>query len=148
MLLEGRGLRYEVVDSVYSKEVEKGCVVEQDPAAGSMVKEERNIYLIINAVLDRTVALPNVVDISLRQATTILEASGFKIEKITYKPSEYKDLVLGVYQRGVEVKPEQMLRAESSIELYVGSGTTEEVKDSLQNTDNVIIDTLEEEFSF
>ena len=50
LLLEGKGLRYEVVDSVYSKEVEKGCVVEQDPAAGSMVKEERNIYLIINGV--------------------------------------------------------------------------------------------------
>lgn len=148
MLLEGKGLRYEVVDSVYSKEVEKGCIVEQDPVAGSTVKEERNIYLIINATLDRMVALPNVVDISLRQATARLEALGFKIAKVTQKPSEYKDLVLGVYMQGKLVHPDEMIKAESALELHVGSGTEEEVKDTLQNTDNIIIDSLEEEFKF
>lgn len=147
MLLEGKGLRYEVVDSVYSKDVEKGCIVEQDPVAGSMVKEERNIYLIINATLDRMVPLPNVVDISLRQASARLEALGFKIAKVTYKPSEYKDLVLGVYMYGKTVHPDEMIKAESSLELHVGSGT-EEVKDTLQSTDNIIIDSLEEEFKF
>ncbi len=147
MILEGKGLRYEVVDSVYSKNVEKGCVVEQDPAAGSMVKEERNIYLIINATLDRMVAMPYVVDISLRQATTILEASGFRIEKVTYKPSEYKDLVLGVYMRGVNVQPGEMIRAESALELHVGSGDME-VNDSLQTTDDVIVNSLEEDIRF
>ena len=149
LLLEGKGLRYEVVDSVYSKEVEKGCVVEQDPAAGSMVKEERNIYLIINATLDRMVALPNVVDISIRQATTILSASGFKVERVTYKPSEYKDLVLGVYMRGRQVHPDEMIKAESSLELYVGSGNTEAQKDSLSNSgDNIIKESLEEDIAF
>lgn len=152
MLIEGKGLRYEVIDSVYSKNVQKGCIVEQDPVAGSLVKEDRIIYIVTNASLDRMEALPNVVDISLRQAITTLEAADFKVVKITTKPSEYKDLVLGVYLSGKSVNPGEMIRAESGLELYVGSGMEEMVSDSTL-TDDVVVEegdaeSLEEEIVF
>jgi len=147
-LFEGKGLRYEVVDSLYSDAVPKGSIVEQDPAAGSIVKQDRKIYLITNAVLDEMVALPEVVDISVRQACAILEASGLRVERVVYKPSEYRDLVLGVYKRGFQVFPGEQLPSGSSIELYVGSGQNEEPADSLAIDSEVQEGSLEEEITF
>jgi len=146
-LFEGKGMRYEVIDSVYSDAVPKGAIVEQDPAAGSIVKQDRKIYLITNAVLDEMVALPEVTDISVRQAGTLLEASGFKIAKVTYKPSEYKDLVLGVYYRGRQVMPGETLLAGSGVELYVGQTDMEAEQDSTF-TDGAVEGSLEEELTF
>lgn len=146
-LFEGKGMRYEVIDSVYSDAVPKGAIVEQDPAAGSIVKQDRKIYLITNAVLDEMVALPEVTDISVRQAGTLLEASGFKIAKVTYKPSEYKDLVLGVYYRGRQVMPGETLLAGSGVELYVGQTDMEAEQDSTL-TDGAVEGSLEEELTF
>lgn len=124
-LLEGKGLLYEVIDSVYSKDVPKGFIVEQTPAVGSIVKQERKIYLVVNSHSDRAIPLPNVVDLSVRQATSIIEASGLRVEKVTYKPSDFKDLVLGVYYRGQELHEGIMLLDGSAVELYVGDGNGE-----------------------
>lgn len=128
-LLEGKGLLYDVVDSVYTKEVPKGYIVEQDPVAGSIVKQDRKVYLVINSHSEQMIPMPNVKDISLRQAITILEASGFKLQQITYKPSEYKDLVLGVHYGGQEIPEGELLLDGSAIELYVGNGEGD--KDSI-----------------
>ncbi len=129
-LLEGKELLYSVIDSVYTNDVPKGFIVEQDPVAGSIVKSERKVYLIINSYTDRTIPMPNVKDISLRQAITILEASGLRIKRITYKPSDYKDLILGTYCNGEEISEGVLLPDKSAIELYVGNGEGE--KDSIK----------------
>ncbi len=147
-LFDGKSLKYEVVDSVYSDAVPKGTIVEQDPAAGSMVKQYRKIYLITNAVLDEMVAIPEVTDISIRQAGTILEASGFRIDKVTYKPSEYNDLVLGVYYRGKQIMPGETLQAGSGIELYVGSNELDMEQDSITTMEGTAAGSLEEEITF
>lgn len=147
-LFDGKNLKYEVVDSVYSDAVPKGCIVEQDPAAGSIVKDSRKIYLITNAVLDQMVALPEVMDISVRQATTLLEASGFRIARIIKKPSEYQDLVLGAYQRGKQILPGDMLLAGSAIELAVGEVELYTGNDSIPDTDESASESFEEEITF
>lgn len=147
-LFDGKNLRYEVIDSVYSDAVPKGAIVEQDPAAGSMVKQDRKIYLITNAVLDEMVAMPEVTDISIRQAGTILEASGFRIDKVTYKPSEYQDLVLGVYYRGKAVLSGDLLPAGAGLELYVGSADLDMEQDSIPQAEMPVEGSLEEELTF
>ena len=42
-------LRYNVVDSVFSKDVAPGAIVELVPVAGSKVKENRIVFVTINA---------------------------------------------------------------------------------------------------
>ena len=103
-LLEGRGLQCEVVDSVYRRNAGRGLIVEQYPLAGAMVKSGRKIYLTINAKGVQMVALPQTIDLSVRQARVSLESAEFKIDSVIYKPSAYKDLVLAVYCDGKEVK--------------------------------------------
>ena len=49
MLIKEHELRSEVQDSSnYNPNYPKGAVIEQDPLAGSQVKEDRKIYLILN----------------------------------------------------------------------------------------------------
>ncbi len=124
-LLDNTDLLYEVVDSVYTKDVPKGYIVEQDPMAGSVVKSGRKVYLVINSHTEHVISLPNVIDMSLRQTITVLETSGFQISAVTYKPSDYKDLVLGVYYKDQEVPAGTMMLEGSAVELYVGNGEGE-----------------------
>lgn len=126
-LLEGRNMQYGIVDSVYRRDAPKGCVVDQYPAAGALVKQDRRIYLTINAKSTQMIPLPAAKDMSLRQAKAQLEGAEFVIEKVTIQPSEYKDLVLDVYCEGRDVNEGDRLPIGSKLDVWVGSGelTTE-----------------------
>ncbi|MBR1480338.1 MAG: PASTA domain-containing protein [Paludibacteraceae bacterium] len=127
-LLEARGLRAEVVDSTYSSKVPLGTIVEQTPPAASHVKHGRVIYLIVNAKSRRMVPLPDLTDMSYRQAQAMLRQLGLGVEDIEYEPSEYKDLVLDVRRRGESLAAGTRLEEGSSVTLVVGYGKgTEQV---------------------
>ncbi len=66
-------MRYQVIDSVYTSLVPRGCVAEQNPKPGFKVKKWRNIALTINAFSPEMVAMPNLVDLPLRQAIALIE---------------------------------------------------------------------------
>lgn len=132
-LLEGRGLCCEVVDSIYRRGAAMGCIVEQDPVAEAHVKSDRKIYLIINANSPQMIMVPDAVDMSLRQARAQLEGAGFHIDSVVYKPSEYRDLVLGVYYRNSRVNQGDKLPSESSLYLWVGSGNETGVVEDAQD---------------
>lgn len=147
-LLEGKGLLYEVVDSIYSDAVPNGAIVDQNPSAGDAVKKERKVYLTINAVLEEVVPLPDVVDISLRQATIILESSRIGVADVVLKPSEYKNLVLAVFVGDTQLLAGDMVKAGSSVVLHVGSGSLEELSESTNIGGVIEEESLEEEISF
>ena len=63
-LLEDADLRYEVVDSVYSKEANPGTIVEVYPEEGLNVKPNRIIFLKIYTSEPPKVAIPHVKNIS------------------------------------------------------------------------------------
>ena len=123
-LILGRELNFEVVDSVYRTGALPGAIVDQDPKADSFVKKERKIYLIINAKAAQMTKLPEVVDLSLRQAQALLAGADFKIKEVIYQPSDYRDLVL-------EVLYDDKIPTYSELILHVGDGGIEEVKDSI-----------------
>lgn len=129
-LLEGRGLQCEVVDSVYRRNAGRGLIVEQYPLAGAMVKSGRKIYLTINAKGVQMVALPQTIDLSVRQARVSLESAEFNIDSVIYKPSAYKDLVLAVYCDGKEVKDGERLPINSNLVIWAGSGHEYEIPES------------------
>ena len=94
-------LRYNVIDSVYSKDVKPGAIVDLKPKAGSKVKEGRIVFVTVNAETSQMATIPEVEDLSFRQAYAILRARGFEQIEIEYVPGEYKDLALRSEERRV-----------------------------------------------
>lgn len=118
--VEGHNLSFEVVDSVYNMQKEKGTVIEQDPAPGSTVKEGRTIYLTVNAMLNQKVKMPDLVDLSLRQATSLLETYGLKVGSIRY--TEGLPPVIEQLYKGRRIAPGTMVDKGSAIDLVAGLG--------------------------
>lgn len=120
-------LRYQVVDSVYSRTTAPGAIVEQLPSANARVKENRIIFLTINARSQKKVAVPDLRDNSYRQVVATLEALGFKVVDIVRKPSAYKDLVLDVTYNGRSLNNNEELPYGSGLTILVGNGEPEEI---------------------
>ena len=79
-------MRFQVIDSVYTNIVPRGCVVEQNPVAGFEVKKNRRIMATINAFNPEMVEMPDLLELSKRQALSLIESSGLEIGKLNYKP--------------------------------------------------------------
>lgn len=124
-LLERNDLMAEIIDSVYVKDKPLGTIVEQVPGPNSSVKKYRSIFLIMNQQQVKTIPLPGLDDVSLRQADALLKSLGIKVAGVTYQPSEFKDLVIGVVHNGVTVPAGTRLKEGSSVFLVVGSGLGE-----------------------
>jgi beta-lactam-binding protein with PASTA domain len=60
--------RLVINDSVFVPDKKGGIILSQDPAARSKVKKGRKVYLSIVALSMPNVEMPNLVDLSLRQA--------------------------------------------------------------------------------
>lgn len=142
--LKSDGLTAILSDSVYESRVAPGVVIEQNPKAGTVVKEGREIYLTINAFSVKMVTLPSLTDISLRQARSILE--GLEISNIVEKrvPSEFKDLVLAVRYKGNRLSPGARVPVNATIELEVGEGIIDAIEpDSVAGEESVTADQLD-----
>ena len=123
VLLKKQDLSYQVVDSVYVRDKLQGEILEQIPRAESNVKTGRTIYLTINSKSDKMIILPQIQNVSYRQARATLEAIGFVVSNIEYKPSEFPDLVMGIRVGQTPVRAGDRLRAGASVVLIVGSQT-------------------------
>ncbi len=122
-ILEEKKLRYEIQDSAsFNPDYPKFSVIEQNPLAGSEVKENRKIYVTLNPSGYRKVEVPNVVQKTRRQAEPKLIALGFKIGKITYQPNIAKDMVLEIWHKGKKLKPGTKIMKTSAIDLVLGDG--------------------------
>jgi beta-lactam-binding protein with PASTA domain len=122
LLAKENKLRYHVIDSVYTTLVPRGCVAEQNPKPGFKVKKWRNISLTINAFRPEMVAMPDLVDLPLRQAIALIESSGLTIGKLIYKPDLSVDVVLSQLHNAKEIAPKDSLQKESMIDLVLGKG--------------------------
>jgi eukaryotic-like serine/threonine-protein kinase len=125
-VLNNQELRYEIIDSIYTDSVPAGTLWEQVPAAGSKVKKHRKIFLIVNASIKKSVAMPDIRDLSLRQAKTVLESAGLKIGDTIYVPSEFKNLVVGQHLDGKEIEPGEPVTEGRNIDVLVANGLSSE----------------------
>ena len=128
--LDREGFRYDIIDSLFIDEAVPGTIVEQTPAGGSKVKEGRIVYLSINAYSPRMITCPKVVDMSMRQALSLLESRGLNDVRIQEVPSEYPDLVMGLQYQGETLQTGDKVPAGSSLTLLVGNGVPEVYTDS------------------
>lgn len=113
-------IKVEIVDSLYLDDAIPGTVVDQIPRPGHGVKLHRTIFLTINASNPETVTLPKLTDISFRQAQVLIENSGLQMGNITYRPSEFDNLVLGVQIDSTNLNPGKHLPKGTKIDLIVG----------------------------
>jgi eukaryotic-like serine/threonine-protein kinase len=115
-------LRYQVIDSVYTTLVPRGCVAEQSPKPGFKVKKWRNIVLTINANNPEMVAMPNLVDLPIRQAIALIASSGLEMGQLRYRPDLSIDVVIEQLYSGKRVPEGDSLQKGSVIDLVLGKG--------------------------
>jgi beta-lactam-binding protein with PASTA domain len=99
-ILRSKGLRTEIVDSVYQRNAVPGAIIEQTPRANNKVKEGRAIYITVFAQNPPQVTIPNLTDYSTRQAISLLRSMGFTQLTIAEVPSQHAGIVMSVEYRG------------------------------------------------
>ena len=123
-------LRYVIIDSAsYNPKYPAKSVIEQNPAAGEYVKENRKIYLTLNPSDYRKISVPNVLDKTKREVVTQLKSVGFRIGEERYIPDLGKDVVRGIEVSGQEIKPGVRLPKNTVIDLVLGDGLEEKEED-------------------
>jgi beta-lactam-binding protein with PASTA domain len=127
--LSAIGLRYSIIDSVFSKTVKPGAIVELLPPVGSKVKEGRIIFITVNALSSQMTAIPEVRDLSFRQAYAMLKACGFEFVEIEYISGAYKDLAVGVELRGRLLTEGEMVQLSAPLVLKVSNGLMDRIDD-------------------
>ncbi len=144
--LDEEGLEVFLLDTVeFRPEFPPYSIVEQDPIAGSKVKDGRKIYVKLNAGGYAMVTFPDLKNKTFRQATNALRALGLVEGELKYVPDLAKDIVLEVSYNGKPVKAGDKLMKNSKIDFVLGDGKdmfTDEDLDSLQDGEqNIEIDT-------
>jgi eukaryotic-like serine/threonine-protein kinase len=120
--IEDKHLRYKIVDSLFQVGKAPGTVLEQDPAPNSKVKENRTIYLTVNSSKPPKVKMPNLIDVSFRQAEAMLESYGLVVGNTIYKPDLAKNAVLSQQYNGRAIAPGTEIFKGSTIDLVLGDG--------------------------
>jgi eukaryotic-like serine/threonine-protein kinase len=125
VILAKKGLYPVVIDSVYVRDKKLGTIIDQIPAPNSAVKTNRPVYIIINSRKVKQVTLPEINDVSFRQARAMLQSIGLSVASVEDAPSEYKDLVTEVKFHGRTILPGTRVPEGSALVLVVGNGLGE-----------------------
>jgi beta-lactam-binding protein with PASTA domain len=97
-------------------------VLEQFPDHDKQVKKGRKIYLTLNPVGYKKMKVPNIIQITLRNAETLLNAVGFEVGDLIYKDNIGKDMVLEIRHEGKKINPGHSLQQRKKIDLVLGNG--------------------------
>lgn len=122
-ILLTRNLRFEVnVDSSYAPNQDPLTVIDQFPLPNAKVKENRKVYITLNALKPPLVKMPQLIDKSLKIAEITLQSYGLKSGNVEYKPDLGLNVVLEQWYNNREVLDGEMIPKGSSIDLFIGDG--------------------------
>ena len=119
------GLHFVVTDSIYNNENAPGTILTQDPPAGAMVKKGRKVYLTIASSEPEEVLMPDLVDMSLRQAVSQLMSEGLTIGHLYFVESQYRNAVQSLSVKGRKTLAGQKISRGSEVDITVGKGNNE-----------------------
>lgn len=119
-------LRFQVIDSIYSNVVPRGCIIEQNPIPGFKVKKRRRIILTINAFNPEMVGVPNLVRLPKRQAIAVIQSAGLETGQLRYIPDLSIDIVIRQLHNGKDVAEGDSIQKGSVIDLVLGKGLSNE----------------------
>jgi beta-lactam-binding protein with PASTA domain len=118
--IEGKNIRFLIIDSIYSPNEKSGIVVKQDPEAKTLVKHNRIIYLYVTSTQAPQILMPKLVDKSERQAIYMIESYGLKIGTIKEIAADCKGCVLQQLLNGKQISSGTPIKKGSKIDLYIG----------------------------
>ncbi len=114
-----------ITDEVYDKSMEPGTIIKQNPEAGEKVKKGRKVYLTVATSEPPTVIMPELRDVSQRQAEIMLNALGLELEGVILKPSPYENAVLEQLHNGRSIAAGTQIKMGDKITLVVGRDINE-----------------------
>lgn len=114
-----------VIDSVFDNYHEKGTILMQNPTVGSKVKYGRHIYLTVVAQMPEKTIMPNLKNLSLRQALVTLEMSKLKTGKLEYVDYFARNAVIDQMINDETIEPDTEINTGTIIDLVVGKGKME-----------------------
>ncbi len=123
---QSKKLRIAVNDSVFIAHKAPGSVVEQSPKPKVRVKNNRTIFITLNAVAAKKMRIPDVVGLSLRQAKATIEMQGFEVGRLSFASDMASGNVLGQLHRGRTAQPDDLLTVGSKIDLVLGKSRASE----------------------
>lgn len=119
-LIQSKNLKYHILDSIYQPNQKPGIVISQNPEPNTHVKENRSIYLTITRFLPPLIEMPELIDMSERQAIITLTSYNLKLGKIHYEPSYCNGCVINQLYQNKPIEPGNLIREGSEIDLVVG----------------------------
>lgn len=129
-LMTEQQLSIKVIDSSkYDPNYSKFAILDQSPKAFKAVKAKRKIYVSINPSGYASVSIPDIIQITKRNAISKLNAVGLQIDTITYIPALGKDMVYAIKFEGDSIAIGAQLPRMSKIELVCGDGTRTKIED-------------------
>jgi beta-lactam-binding protein with PASTA domain len=114
-----------VSDYLFDRKTLPGTVLKQDPHVDEMVKKGRKVYVTVASNSPPKVIMPQLEDVSLRQAEIMLKAIGLELGSVIYKPSPYENAVLEQLYKGRTISPGTEISSGEIIVLVVGKNPKE-----------------------
>lgn len=111
-----------LMDSIYSKSFPEGSIFQQDPLPNSKVKKGRNLYYVKVSEAPEKVVMPNLRNLSLRQAIVTLKANGLRVDELEYVEHFAKNAVVEQLFEGDTIHPGDEIIKGSLLKLLVGYG--------------------------
>lgn len=92
--LVNAGLRFEILDRRANSAYPANYIIDQAPTARQIVKPNRKIYLTVNTAVTPQTVVPEVVNLSLRNAEIQLENHGLTVGTRSYESSRFRNTIL------------------------------------------------------
>lgn len=138
-VLERYGFQVVISDSIETKEVRPGAVIDQTPKAGSIIKSGRIIYLTTRCENEVLIEIPKLVgEHTLREAKVILSNLGFRFTADSAIVGMEKGYLVGIYQGSKRLHSGDKVSKSVALTMYVGGGIV----------DSIETDTVQEEIEY
>ena len=110
-----------ITDSIYTSQAPPGSIVKQNPSPHSKVKRGRNVYITVVTMNPEMTVMPDLKDLTVRQASSLLKAYGLKVNKLRFISNIADNAVLGHFYDGDTLMPGDVLQTGSEIDLLIGN---------------------------
>lgn len=136
--LSAADLRMKITDTVYMENKKPGVIVEQLPLANEEVKEERIVYVTVNAISRPRVSMPKLTDCSFNLAKALLKNAGLVLGIVTKEFAEYgNNLVTKQSVAGRSIEAGQKILKGTVIDITIVDTGLDQTSDSTTTNENI-----------
>lgn len=120
-----KGLEVLVIDSTYDEKQARGSVKIMDPLPNTGVKSGRKIYVTIVSATPERVVMPDLHELSLRQAVESIEGSGLRVDHVVFVEGPFKNAVAGQRIGSRPARPGELVPRNTRVVIEVEKGMEE-----------------------